>query len=278
MTHSTQRLSPDQIAAYARRIGWSGPLSPDLRTLKGLHRAHLLNIPYENLDVQMGRVITTDPLDAFEKIVTRTRGGWCYEMNGLFGLALESIGFKVMRMAGGVMREMRGDDAIGNHLILKIGLDEPYLADVGFGDGFVEPVPIRPHEFSQNGFQFRLENLGGDWWRAHSHPLGGAKSYDFRIGPADEDLLRRRCEFLQSNPESSFVLNAVIQKHFEDHICAMRGRTLRRIDAQGAIERLIGSKKEWVDALATNFGLACDDPDLVWPKIVARHEALFPAS
>jgi N-hydroxyarylamine O-acetyltransferase len=82
--------------------------------------------------------------------VTRRRGGWCYEMNGLMDWALREIGFKVTRMAGGVMRASVGDGVVGNHLVLKVDLDRPYLADVGFGDGLVEPIPIEPGRTKQN--------------------------------------------------------------------------------------------------------------------------------
>src|SRR5690349_13822179 len=98
-----------QLSAYLDRIGYGGPVRADLATLKALHRAHLLTIPYENLDVQLGRRVTTDPADAYDKIVRRGRGGWCYEMNGLFAWALGEIGFSVIRMAGAANRELLGD-------------------------------------------------------------------------------------------------------------------------------------------------------------------------
>src|SRR4249920_904388 len=95
-----------ELSAYLERIGYSGPVAPDPATLKALHRAHLLAIPYENLDVQLRRTVTTDPAAAYDKIVRRGRGGWCYEMNGLFGAMLEAVGFDVMRMAGAANREL----------------------------------------------------------------------------------------------------------------------------------------------------------------------------
>src|SRR6185503_6394389 len=97
------------LQAYLDRIGFAGEARPDLATLTALHRAHLLAIPYENLDVQFGTPVTIEPAAAFEKIVTRGRGGWCYEMNGLFGAALDEIGFQVTRLAGGVRRDLMGE-------------------------------------------------------------------------------------------------------------------------------------------------------------------------
>src|SRR4029078_11594867 len=95
----------------------------DLATLRAVHRQHLERIPYENLDVQFGRRLSIEIETIFEKIVSRGRGGWCYEMNGLLGWALEEIGFKVTRMAGGVMRATLGDGNLRNTLVLRVGLD-----------------------------------------------------------------------------------------------------------------------------------------------------------
>src|SRR3954451_21382564 len=98
-----------ELAAYLARIGYAGPVRPDLSTLRAVHRAHLQAIPYDSLDVQLGRPLTLDPAAAYDKIVRRRRGGWCYEMSGLLGWALGEIGFSVPRMAGAAMRAERGD-------------------------------------------------------------------------------------------------------------------------------------------------------------------------
>ena len=149
------------LKAYLDRIGFAGEPRPDLATLSALHRAHLMAIPYESLDVQLGRPLTPDPDAAFEKIVVRRRGGWCYEMNGLFGLALEAIGFRVTRLAGGVMREVLGDVQVGNHLVLRVDLDRPWIADVGFGDGTLEPFPLQAGPFRLYFLQLRSQAAAG---------------------------------------------------------------------------------------------------------------------
>jgi N-hydroxyarylamine O-acetyltransferase len=104
------------LAAYLHRIGFTGAARADWPTLQRLHRLHLAAIPYENLDVQLQRRVGFD-LDAIHrKLVLERRGGWCYEMNGLFAWALEQIGFRITRLAGGVGREQAGDRSIGTHL------------------------------------------------------------------------------------------------------------------------------------------------------------------
>ncbi|HWA22874.1 MAG TPA: arylamine N-acetyltransferase, partial [Caulobacterales bacterium] len=201
-----------RLADYLRRIGYRGGLEPDLETLTGVHRAHLLAVPYENLDVVLRRPVTRDPAAAFEKIVTRRRGGWCYEMNGLLGWALEEIGFTVTRLAGGVNRATMGEDVVGNHLVLRVDLDRPYIADAGFGDGLLDPVPLAEAAYTQRGFTFRLEKLDARWWRFHNHQHGSAPSFDFTDEPADPALLECKCQWLQQDA-SPFVNNVILQAH-----------------------------------------------------------------
>ncbi|MFL5296487.1 MAG: arylamine N-acetyltransferase family protein [Phenylobacterium sp.] len=268
-----------ELAAYFERIGFAGPARPDLATLRALHRAHLLAIPYENLDVQLGRPLTTDPAAAYDKIVRRGRGGWCYEMNGLFGWALEQVGFAVTRMAGAANRELLGDVVAGNHLVLLVQVEgEPWIADTGFGDGSIEPFPLRVQAMTVDGFPFRLEPLDDRWWRFHNHPNGGAKSFDFVVEPADPALLDGRCQWLQYAPESGFVLNLVAQRHRSGGILQLRGRVLREVTPTGLTSRLLGSADELVAVLREDFGLDVPEVAELWSRVVARHEAVLAAA
>ena len=265
-----------ELAAYLDRVRFTGQARPDLATLRAVHRAHLLAIPYENLDVQLRRPVTTDPAAAFDKIVRHGRGGWCYEMNGLLGWALEEIGFSVTRMSGAVAREFRGDDAAGNHLILKVDLDgEAWIADAGFGDGPLGPFRIQSGAFRDGSYDFSLSVQPDGWWRMTNHPRGGAPSFDFRNEPADEAVLANKCHWLQTAPDSNFVLNAVVQRHRPEGLAILRGRTLRMLLPDGTPERLIGSADEFVDVLTTVFALDLPGAADLWPAICARHESLF---
>ena len=269
------------LAAYLDRVGFEGPARPDAATLIALHRAHLYAIPYENFDVQFGRPLTIDPEAAFEKIVGRRRGGWCYEMNGLFASALEAIGFTVTRLAGGVRRDLMGEVMVGNHLVLKVDLEGgPWIADVGFGDGVLEPFPLSEGPIEAGGFSYRMERLDAAWWRFHNFPFGGAPNFDITLEAADPALLAEKCLWLQTWPESPFVLNATAQRHTPGEILVLRGRTLRRARPDGFSETLVGSADEFVDILARDFDLDLPDAAGLWPRICVRHEALFaePAS
>src|SRR5262245_27288790 len=94
-----------QVAEYLERIGYNSSLEPNLETLTALHRAHLRTIPYENFDIHLGRTLPLDQEATFEKIVRQHRGGWCYEMNGLFAWVLVELGYDVTMLASGVKAE-----------------------------------------------------------------------------------------------------------------------------------------------------------------------------
>jgi N-hydroxyarylamine O-acetyltransferase len=197
-------------------------------------------------------------------------------MNGLLSWALDEIGFKHTRMAGGVVRALRGDEMIGNHLVLWVDLDRPYIADVGFGDGLVEPVPIVAGPIRQRFLNFSFEDLGQGWWRFHNDPRGGAPSFDFEMKRGDETLLDEKCAWLQTGPESLFVQNAVVQRHFPDRFSMIRGRVLRTVEGEGSRSSEIGSAVEYIETLSSVFGLKLPEAHEIWPKIEARHRELFP--
>lgn len=260
-------------SAYLHRIRFAGDARADLPTLRRIHRLHLEAIPYENLDVQLGRGVGFDVAATYRKLVLGRRGGWCYEMNGLMAWALEQIGFRITRLAGAVVRDRAGDSSIGSHLALCVHLDQPYLADVGFGDGLIEPTPIVQGVFRQDDFEFRLERLDERWWRFHNQPHGGAPSFDFALSEAPSERLAARCEWLQSAPESPFVLNAVCQRYVDGQLAVLRGRVLKRIDRTKVETRTIDSLREYRTVLADVFGIELPETEALWNKVSARHEA-----
>jgi N-hydroxyarylamine O-acetyltransferase len=262
-------------SSYLARIEFAGRPQTDLATLRRLQAGHLKHIAFENLDVQFGRRITLNHEDAFAKLVTNRRGGWCYEMNGLFRWALESIGFRVMPMAGAVMRRERGPMAIGNHLALIVELDEPYLVDVGLGDGPLEPIPLKEGSYQQQWRTLRLERLDDSWWRLHNNQNAFNPTLDFQYQPADWNLLASKCIWLQTSPESRLVQNAVCLRHLADGIVALVGRVLKTVGRDGVARRLVTSSDDYVATLDAVFGIRMPQAADLWPRIVRRHDVLF---
>jgi len=136
-------LTKGMLAAYLARIGVPEPLVLDAEALRGLHRAHLMAVPFENLSIHLGDPISLNEADLIDKIVGRRRGGFCYELNGAFACLLERLGAVVRRVSARVY----GDDGTPgppfDHLALVVRLPDgtgPWLADVGFGSHSTYPL------------------------------------------------------------------------------------------------------------------------------------------
>lgn len=269
-------LSSAELQAYLDRIDHPAPTVPDHATLVSLHRAHTLAIPFENLDVQLGTPPGREPAAIFDKLVTRRRGGWCYEQNGLFGRALASLGFAVMPLSAGVMREAVGDFVMGSHLCLKVTIDgQEWLADVGFGSTLIEPLPIAPHAWDQGALAGQLGPADEGHLRmaitAGPMPL----SYDFRNEPADEALLDAKCHWQGTDQESIFVQNLVVQQRLADGHLMLRGKVLTETLAEGSSVRELASADELVAVLKDRFRLDVPEVAGLWDQVEARHAALF---
>ncbi|MDB4971901.1 MAG: nat [Myxococcaceae bacterium] len=153
------------LDAYLTRLGFVGERSPSLATLRALHALHPAAIPFENLDVLLETPISLDLHDIADKLVTRGRGGYCYEHNLLFGAALHALGFELTGLEARVT--WNGQERLGErtHMLLRVLVEgRPYFADVGFG-GILLTGPLSastdqpqttPHE------RFRLVPLAGD--------------------------------------------------------------------------------------------------------------------
>lgn len=254
------------LEAYLERIGHRGEAVRGVETLRAVHRRHLQSIPFENIDVLLGRRVDLDPVRIFDKLVTGRRGGWCYEMNGLLGWALGAIGFPVTRLAAGVERRVRGEQSMGNHLALLVEADgERWLADVGFGDGLFEPTLMVEGSFGQRGFEMALEDLGDGWWRFHTHRNAGGLTYDFTLEPAEDDLLVTRCAYLATSPDSGFTQTLTAQTHRDDRVEVLRNTVRSTVHPDRVRRWLIPDRDAFLSELHLVFGL--DDPEAarLWP-------------
>jgi N-hydroxyarylamine O-acetyltransferase len=258
------------INAYLKRIHYSAPPQPDLETLVGLHRAHLLAIPYENLDIHRGRYLSIREWDIFQKIVMSGRGGWCYEMNGLFAWALKQIGFNVTLLASTVNRQPDRRTIEGNHLVLLVRLDRPYLVDVGFGNGFIEPLPLEAGTYQQGYLDYQLWQEDERWWfRNQIHAPAG---YDFTLDSHHLSDFAPQSHELQTWEESGFVRTTVCQRFTPEGLVILRGAVLTTITAAGADQGTIADAEEYREALEDLFDLHLDDTATLWEKVRAAHE------
>jgi N-hydroxyarylamine O-acetyltransferase len=269
-------MNDEHLARYLERIGHGWNVRPDGETLRSLHRAHVEAIPFENLDVQLGGVPSLAIEQVFDKLVEHRRGGWCYEMNGLFGWTLGQIGFDVTRVSCGVMRHVGGEERMGTHLALLVRVDgTQWLADVGFGSSLAEPIPLATGEHAHRPFTVGLAETSDGHWRFSEYSGGDPFSFDFRAEPADEALLAEKCRWQASAADSNFVLNFVAQKRKGDHHIALRGKVLSERGPEGESRRELADADEFAGALAATFGIAHPRVASLWPKVCARHDELF---
>ena len=213
------------LDSYLARISYSGPLAPTLETLRAIHYAHLLAVPFENLDIHRGVPIVLDQEHLFDKIVLHRRGGFCYELNGLFAALLRELGFHVTLLSA---RVPIAENRVGpefDHLTLRVDLDTPWLADVGFGESFIEPLPLLPNaeQFQRNVFycldtredRWRVLRYSPEPGNQHGVPvLADSASewrmlYDFTLQPRRLSEFDAMCRHHQTSPESHFTRNRV---------------------------------------------------------------------
>ena len=195
------RCGTVNVPGYLARIRYTGPVNPSAETLRALHRAHLLAVPFENLDIHTGRPILLDEGAFYRKVVGERRGGFCYELNGLFAWLLRELGFRVTMLSAGVAREAGGFGPEFDHLTLRIELDEPFLADVGFGECFRDPIPLLPG--GNNGY--RLQEESGRWTLFR----GDAPQYRFTLQAHALADFAGMCTYHQTSPESSFTCERI---------------------------------------------------------------------
>lgn len=262
-------LTNTQLQTYLDRIGVDGPVTVDRRGLTRLHRAHLLNVTWEAIDCFMGWPTSLDPAAAHAKIVDGGRGGWCFEMNGLFGAALQALGFKVMRLAACVDLPKLGSAAIGNHLTLRVDLERPFLAEVGVADALFDPVPMALGAFEQRGFGFRIDLAESGWLRLQNHKFGVAKTVDLKPDYCDEAALQRSMEWLQRDAAAPFRNALAVFRHVEDGYYSLQNDVLRRVRASGVEESFVRDAGHLAEVFDTVFALRVPQVPSIWDKLVA---------
>ena len=246
-------------AAYARRIGYEGPLSPTLEVLGGLCAAHIRTVPFENLAILEGAPISLEPEALFHKVVLRRRGGYCFELNGLFAALLKSLGFQVEHLLGRVWSSNRADP-VPTHQVSRVTVEgEAYLVDVGFGARVLRaPLPWRlDAEVAQGPDLFRLVRVDNDEWMLQGREAEAWMDLYSLLPCAvrQQDYLPAN-HYTSTHPASPFVLNAVAALTTADGRVTFRNRELRRVSAGGVETRELREPAELAPLLAVEFGLA----------------------
>jgi arylamine N-acetyltransferase len=248
------------VVGYLRRLGvtHTGPAS--VERLFALHRAHVSVVPYETLEIHLGRTTTIDPLASAERIIAG-RGGYCFHLNGAFALLLEELGYDVTRHVGGVYSGSRpAGGATGNHVALTVAVGgDRWFVDTGLGDALYEPMPLEPGTVSQGPYAYRLEPspvVPGGWRFIHDETAESFAGMDFAPeGVAIESFADTHIE-LSTSPKSSFVAFPQVGRRTADGTDFIRGCTLFRT---GRPRHVLRSAEEWFGVVADVFGMPLPD-------------------
>jgi N-hydroxyarylamine O-acetyltransferase len=246
------------VAAYLDRIAAGRREALDAAALRGLHRAHLLTVPFENLSIHLSEPISLAGDDLLGKIVTRRRGGFCYELNGAFALLLRALGAEVTLVAARVY----GDGSLGppfDHLALLVRLPDgtgPWLADVGFGSHTVYPLLFasRAGQDDPAGL-FRLADAAdGDV----DVVKGAAPQYRVETRPRSLDDFVPTCWYQQTSPASHFTQSTICSRLTADGRISISGRTLiTTTDGARSVEQLLDDN-DLLAAYRDHFGIVLD--------------------
>ncbi|MEV6821544.1 arylamine N-acetyltransferase [Nocardiopsis dassonvillei] len=256
------------LDAYLARVGLSGDLPPTLDTLRAVHRAHLAAIPFENLQIVLGRSVELDVPALVDKMVRRPRGGYCYEQNLLLAAVLDRLGFAVTGFTARVLSGSTGSPRPSTHSLLRVDLDgEPWLADVGFGGGgLLEPIPFADgHQEAQGGWGLRLDRVsevGEDEWLLRSfdgrewRPL-----YSFATAAAVRQDYAIFSHFLASHPRSPFLGRLMVQRIGPGTQHTLMDTTLTTATPDGARTEREVPVEEVGQVLREVFGIGLDQDE-----------------
>jgi N-hydroxyarylamine O-acetyltransferase len=247
------------VKAYLERINYRGPLAPTAETLRGLHVAHMTAVPFENLSIHAHEPVVLEDGALFEKIVGRGRGGFCYEDNGLFAALLRALGFEVSMLSAEVATPEGVFSRPFDHMTLLVTLEERWLADVGFGDLFVEPLLIDERgEQVQGRHAYRVTN-DGDYFVMERREEGEWKAqYRFTLRPHVYADFAERCLYQQTSPESHFTKARICSRATEGGgRVTLSGMRFIETDAGGERrERVLADEEEYAAVLREQFGIS----------------------
>ncbi|MEU4762556.1 arylamine N-acetyltransferase [Actinosynnema sp. NPDC023794] len=273
------------VTALLRRLGLREAEPPSVAALTRLHRAFAERVPYETVEIQLGRVASLDPLDSAARVLAG-RGGYCFQLNGAFAELLRALGYHVTRHPGGVQMTADDEPSISrSHLALTVrdlpDSDDVWLVDAGLGDGLHSPLPLRAGVHRQGPFAFELgpSTAAPGAWRLGHDVRGSFHAMHFAPDEVGLDHFTDRHVHLSTSPESGFVRTFGVLRTDAGGWDVLRALTLSRIE-ETTTRTVLDDRADWFTALADVYGLvlAESDREPLWRKAVSQHEAHLAAT
>jgi N-hydroxyarylamine O-acetyltransferase len=245
------------LTAYLERIGAAHPAATDAVSLRELHRAHLLAVPFENLSIHLDERISLAENDLLDKIVRRRRGGFCYELNGAFAMLLTALGYGVTLTAARVY----GGAGLGppfDHLALLCTADDggPWLVDVGFGSHSTYPLRFerRDEQLDPAGRFTLVDTADGDV----DVVKDGQPQYRIELRPRSLADFTPTCWWQQTSPDSHFTRSTICSRLDGDGRISISGRTLIETRDGTRTETPLASDDALLSAYREHFGITLD--------------------
>jgi N-hydroxyarylamine O-acetyltransferase len=263
------------LDAYFSRIGYSGPRSPTLATLRAIHALQPAAIPFESLDVFLRRPIRLDLASLQQKLVGERRGGYCFELNGLFAGALKALGFSITPLSARVRWMAPPDRPEGGrtHTLIRVELPEgTFLADVGFG-GHLLAGPIRlEREIEQTTPAATVRLVGEDayfilqallpkkgWQDLYSFTLEPALAVDYEVGNW----------YTSTSPRSRFYADFLAERlTSRSRLSVFNAKVTERFSSGETRQRILANATEFAAMLDEGLGITSPvDPVEIWERL-----------
>lgn len=221
------------IEKYLRRINYRGETNPTLEVLTALQKTHLLNVPFENLDIHYKKPIILDSSSFFDKVVLKYRGGFCYELNGLFYTLLTELGFNAKIISARVHTTENEYSPEYDHLaiLVKIG-EKEYVADVGFGEFAFAPLEINTNNIQQDQRgNFIVEKYEEDYYRVSKEEnMNRTPEYIFTSEERQLKEFEAMCYYHQTSPQSHFTQKRLITIPTENGRITISGNRIKIVE------------------------------------------------
>ncbi|PWJ43003.1 arylamine N-acetyltransferase family protein [Sediminitomix flava] len=242
---------------YRLRIGYFDEITPTLPSLSAIHRAQHLSIPFENFDICLGKGINLSSDHLFNKLIKQKRGGYCFELNGILLLALQSFDFSARALLGRV--HLSGKPTGRGHQITLVSFgEEKYIVDAGFGSN-TPPMPIPlvcNSEFSFQDQSFKLVNTALFGYMLQTKYENGWKDlYSFELNHVCEGDIAYGNHYTSTSPDSLFTKSRVAVIRKENGIITLLNRRIRK--ALNGKEEIIflEENQSYISALKEHFGI-----------------------